>query len=105
MISIVLYNLDSIANVTIRVLDYLHKNNYSILRTTEDTIWLNGLYIKINLKKKIITINNYNNLMSKQEIVDLLKYVFKGEEISVCVGEKTIYYKYVDKNTDFLDVA
>lgn len=104
MINIVLFNSDSITNITIRVLDYLHENNYSILRTTEDTIWLNGLYIKFNPRKKLITINNYNSLMSNQELVALLKHILKGEEISVRIENNIKYYKCIDNNTDFSDV-
>lgn len=104
MITVVLFNLESISNVTIRVFDYLHEFNYIILRTTQDTIWLNGLYIKFNIKKKLVIINNYNNLMSKQEIADLLKSIFKGEEISLTITNNVKYYKCVDKNTDFMEV-
>lgn len=101
MISIALYNSRSTIRIVKRALAFLSK--YSAFRTTEDTIWVDGLYISFS--PKMITVNNYSNSMSKKTVADCLNYILDGEEIFVpCKYPSTGYYGCVDAKTNFVDI-
>lgn len=92
MINIVLYNDESIIRIVQRAIRLF--SNYKEYRTTRDTIWLNGMYLKFTPKMLILNIYD-TNIYSIDEVISYLKKILLGEE--VYISDNHQFQKYIDK--------
>lgn len=98
MINIVLFDNESIIRIADRAIKYF--SSRCSLRTTEDTIWIDGLYLRFY--PQLITLNAYNPTILKEDIFEFLSYILSGEEVFVTDGNQNrIYISVVDSSTDF----
>ncbi len=99
MINVVLYDESSVINIAKKAWSYF--NDKDDFRTTRDTIWVNGLYLKFS--PQLLTINTFNcRRYSPKELYDCLSYILDGEEIFIsCEEKKSKYVEKVNVTTNF----
>lgn len=99
MINIVLYNENSVINIAKRATKYLSKQ--ALFRTTSDSIWISGLYLKFS--SNLIVANNFaTDKYSQKQLCDCLLYILEGEEVFVSSEKyKKKYIETVSCSTDF----
>lgn len=96
MINIVLFNEEPVIRIAQRAMEYF--SSYDDLRTTENTIWLDGLYLRFY--PKLITINAFNpSKYPSKDVAVFLKNILVGEEIFILSKEQN--NKYIE-NADSL---
>ena len=92
MINIVLYDDMSIIRIAQRAVELF--SGHRGFRTTSDTIWLNGMYLKF--KPKMLILNVFESkALPEAEIIQCLKDVLLGEE--VYVSDNCRVQKYIGK--------
>lgn len=78
MINIVLFDEKATVRIAKKAMEFF--SDYNDLRTTDDTIWLNGLYLKFC--PRLIKFNLYNCTKFPIATVDeCLKYILDKEEV------------------------
>lgn len=92
MINVILYDDKSIIRIAQRTVEYF--SNYGEYRTTRDTIWVKGMYIKFAPRMLILNVFD-QNVFAENEMTECLKYVLCGEE--VYVSDNCRFQKYIDK--------
>lgn len=99
MINIVLFDEKSIIRIGKKAMEFF--NGYVDLRTTEDTIWLNGMYLRFY--PKLITVNPFNPaIFSHERLVKCLSYILNGEEVFISAGrQNSKYIETVNQTTRF----
>lgn len=98
MINIVLFDEESIIRVATKAINYFSSD--SSVRITEDTIWVNGLYLRFY--SKLITMNVYSPIFSKDNIQSCLSYILSDEEVFISItNQKMIYIDTVNAATNF----
>ena len=91
MISIVLYDDESIIRIADRTIRYFAPHN--MLRITEESIWLSGLYFYFRPRQ--ILVNQFDpTVFSKEQLIECLTYVLNGERISIFGNKQN--KKYID---------
>ena len=89
MLNVVFYNSEAVIRVAEKAMKYFA--GHVGLRTTVDTIWFNGLYLKFY--PRIVTVNTYGSSpFSIQEIRDCLQFILKDEEVYIAGGPYTGTY-------------
>lgn len=98
MINIVLFDDESVIRVATNAINYF-STDYS-MRTTKDTIWVNGLYLRFY--SKLITLNAYNSTFSNDDICNCLSFILHNEEVFITNREqKRIHIDAVGATTNF----
>lgn len=98
MINIVLFNDESIIRVASKAINYFSTD--CSIHTTEDTIWVNGLYLRFY--PKLITLNAYSSTFSKDDIYNCLSFILSNEEVFITTSnQKRLYIDTVDVTTNF----
>ncbi len=92
MVNIVLYDDESVVRIAQRAAKRF--SNYKGFRTTKDTIWLKGMYLKFAPRMLILNIFN-ENALSEDIITGCMKDVLLGEE--VYISDDYSYQKYIDR--------
>ena len=91
MINIVLFDEESIIRIGKKAMEFF--SDYSGLRTTENTIWLNGMYLRFY--PKLITVNSFNpTVFPHEHLIKCLSYILNGEEVFVSAARQNS--KYID---------
>lgn len=92
MVNIVLYDDESVVRIAQRAVRCF--SNYRGFRTTKDTIWLKGMYLKF--APRMLTLNIFDaNALSENVIIGCLKDVLLGEE--VYISDDYSFQKYIDR--------
>lgn len=99
MINIVLFDDESVIRIAKRAISFF--SNFEGFRTSEDIIWLNGVYVKFS--PRLITLNSSkSNNCTDNEIYCGLKKILHGEEIYLSDDkQRNKYIKSVDSSTAF----
>ena len=98
MINIILFDDESIIRIANRSVKYF--SSMCGYRTTKDTIWVNGLYLRFY--SKLITLNAYSSTFQKKDVFDCLSYILSGEEVFLTdINQKRTYISVVNSSTDF----
>lgn len=97
MVDIVLFNNDSTLRVADRALRFF--SGVDIV-TTEDTIWVKGLYLRFY--PEFISVNLYNPLFfSHEKMFECLQYILEGEEAYLDTNtNRKKYFKCISRETD-----
>ena len=94
MINIVLYDNNATLRIASNAIRYFSYD--SSLHTNQDTIWINGMYIRF--QPRLITINIHNkHLFTPQNICDFLKSILIDEEI--CISSSKCGPQYINSVT------
>lgn len=99
MINVILYDENSIIRIAQRAVEFF--SDYGGFRTTRDTIWITGMYLKFAPRMLILNIFDSSDF-SDDDIIECLRKVLLGEE--VYVSDNCQFQKYIDKvnaSTDF----
>ena len=99
MINVVLYDDNSIIRIAQRAVELF--SDYGGFRTTKDTIWISGMYLKFAHRMLVLNIFD-DSSFSDDEIIECLRKVLFGEEVYVsdnCQFQK--YIEEVNTSTDF----
>lgn len=99
MINIVLFDEEAIIRIGKKAMEFFA--GHVDLRTTENTIWLNGMYLRFY--PKLITVNSFNPTVSPYEhLVKCLSYILNGEEVFISAGrQNSKYIENVNQTTCF----
>lgn len=99
MINIVLFDEKSLVRIGKKAMKFF--SDYNSLRTTENTIWLNGMYLRFYSTS--ITVNLFNpTAFSHNYIIKCLEYILNGEEVFISAGPQiSKYINVVDQSTSF----
>ena len=99
MINIVLFDEESVIRIGKKAMAFF--SEHTSLRTTENTIWLNGLYLRFY--PKLITVNSFNPaVLPHEHLMECLSYILNGEEVFVSAGrQNNKYIKSVNQTTCF----
>lgn len=92
MISVILYDNESIVRIAQRAVEIF--SDYEGFKTTRDTIWLKGMYLKFAPRMMILNVFD-SNVLSVDEIIKCIKNVLFEEE--VYVTDNCRFQKYIDK--------
>ena len=100
MIKIIFSNRKTVKKVG-KILNALLSEKYSS-ETIHNTIWFNGLFLKISSHTIAIDVFN-NDLISEEEIKDILKYSLKNEySYILCYNELQFYIDNLNANRKML---
>lgn len=101
MIKIILYKNKSLLKIVRRIVNAFSK--YSEVRTTEKSLWLNGLFFEF--KPHSITINPFDKKsLNHYDIIKKLPNILEGEEICITCPNHYQYIKSVNSSTDFASI-
>lgn len=103
MLNVVFYNSEAVVRVAEKAMKYFA--GHVDLRTTVDTIWLNGLYLKFY--PRMMTVNTYGSSpFSIQKVRDCLRFILKDEEVYIASGPYTgTYINSVDSLQKFDSIS
>lgn len=90
MISVILYDDESIVRIAQRAVELF--SNYGGFRTTSDTIWLKGMYLKFAPRMLVLNVFD-SNAFSEDKMTECIKNVLLGEEVYVTDNRQ--FQKYI----------
>lgn len=98
MINVILYDDKSIIRIAQRAVELF--SDYGGFRTTRDTIWISGMYLKFAPRMLMFNIFDSSDF-SDDEIIECLRKLLFGEE--VYVSDNFQFQKYIDEVNDSTD--
>lgn len=99
MINIVLFNDESVLRIARRAISFF--SDFKGFRTSEDIIWLNGVYVKFS--PRLITLNSSKSNKCTNNISSFwLNKILHGEEIYISDDkQRGMYIQSVGPSTAF----